>query len=346
MNDRPAGQDDTASWPEPEAMIKVADSRAAPVFLVSAAGTIHYANPAAHRLLGDKLRTRQNPPLVALLGDAAAAALLPVICGVLATGRDAATEISFLGHAWLCVMFPLRDPDGPPGTATLVCIDVTSIQQRTQQQLAVQKELTVTLMKEFRHTFKNKLQSVVSLLRQHQGSDEPSADVLNKAITQLLAISAVYGIKARVDEDRIYMCSIVNEVIRGVHSSYPLVPLEPIKNIMQVALTEDDAVPIALIINELVTNAAKHTRFCTQMRIRIVIETTPTQGRLRIFNSPASLGSALDVAQGNGLGSGLQLARALLPASAGDLTIVQEGDGVMATLTLQPPAVELSNARH
>jgi len=336
--------DDSISWPEPEAMIAVANSRAAPVFLISSSGTITYANPAARRLLGDRLATQPHPMLADVLGTTVTGKLWPVINRTLTTGNDAATEISFLDHAWLGEMFPLRNPTGPPDTVALVCIDVTSLEQRTQQQIATQKELTATLMKEFRHTFKNKLQSVISLLRQHQGGDAQSADILNKAITQLLAISAVYGIKARVDEDRIYMCSIVNEVIHGVHSAHPLVPLEPLKSIKQVALTDDDAVPIALVINELVTNAAKHTRFCAQMQIRIAVETSPIQSRLRILNRPATLENAINIEHGNGLGSGLQLVRALLSATASELHITQEGDGVVAMLTLRPPTVDLSKA--
>ncbi len=101
------------------------------------------------------------------------------------------------------------------------------------------------------------------------------------------------------------------------------------------ALPEAESIPIALTVNELLTNAVKHsvgadvccTLSCGEEGVRLVIANAGT------------LPADFNLARVPGGVSGLGLVRALLPRRSASLAIVQEGQQVRATVTLDPPCI-------
>ena len=301
---------------------------------------VRYANDSGAKLL-DRPADRcaglslRDSPLQLLANELAAR--MPEL---LSTGHDALFEAVFLDRTWLCHAVPMRDNDGRPGAVTVFAHDVSHIHAHAQRQLAAQRELTQALVREVRHRVKNQLQGVVGLLRQHQALYPNITHAFDQAITQLLAISVVYGLEAKHNEDRIYFCSMVGEIVRMLRQTYQVLYLEVPPMERRAVVGEEYAAPIALVVNELITNAIKHTPQQQGVEIDLRLEFTPHAAHLRLFNAPARLPDSLE---SDRFATGLNLVRSLLPIGHASLSLENFRDGVATTLTLLPPVVRLSD---
>jgi two-component sensor histidine kinase len=100
-------------------------------------------------------------------------------------------------------------------------------------------------------------------------------------------------------------------------------------------MPEAESIPIALTLNELLTNAIKHGQpdglHCDA---RLVDEVLTI-----VIGNRGRLPEGFDLARYPGSVSGLGLARALLPRRTATLALEQQGDEVLARVTLRPPSV-------
>jgi len=103
-------------------------------------------------------------------------------------------------------------------------------------------------------------------------------------------------------------------------------------------LPEGDSIPIALALNELLTNAIKHGAVgevsCTLIsRLdRVLLE----------VRNPGSLPPGFDPAQLPPSVSGLSLVKALLPRRGARLSFAQVDGAVLCCVELSPPSVRLA----
>ena len=105
------------------------------------------------------------------------------------------------------------------------------------------------------------------------------------------------------------------------------------------ALPEAESIPIALTINELLTNAIKHS---AEQGGGVCCRLDCEAAAVRISVTSASrLPAGFSLAQVPPGISGLGLVRALLPRKGSAMTLEQQGDEVVAVLRLVPPAVSL-----
>lgn len=301
-----------------------------PVFIFHGPALAH-ANAAALVHMGRAAAGEAD--LVRDMGDAVAAAV--------ARERDGLCEIEFGGRTWLCHAVVLNDDCPSQPTIAAFCHDVTGIREVADRRVAEEQELTRTLVKEVHHRIKNNLQATIGLLRQNALASDGSLAALDKGISQLLSIAAVHGIQARVHEDRIYLCSVVAEVVRAAQTVWTsALQIEAPDALRLFAIDEQHAVPIALIVNELVTNAAKYTRRDSGSRVEITLDRiADDNARLVVTNRPAQLPDGFDLARCAGLGAGLRLVTSLLPRGLSTLAIDAGDDAVRATLTIAPPVV-------
>jgi two-component sensor histidine kinase len=132
--------------------------------------------------------------------------------------------------------------------------------EKTKNALEAQLQQKDLLLKEVNHRVKNSLQIVTSILHlqvPHAQSVE-AADALRNAAARVLAIAAVHerlytGDDATVVRLDTFLADLCQEIGRafgcpdGINS-----------NVERVDVPTDMAIPLALIVNELVTNAVKH----------------------------------------------------------------------------------------
>ncbi|MEO7008573.1 MAG: hypothetical protein ABI156_05435, partial [Caldimonas sp.] len=103
------------------------------------------------------------------------------------------------------------------------------------------------------------------------------------------------------------------------------------------ALPENEAIPIALTLNELLTNAIKHS---ADPAAEVACEVDCDDAGVRIvISNAARLPAGFDLARIPGGVSGLGLVRALVPRRHASLTIEQQAGRVVATVALRPPVV-------
>jgi two-component system, sensor histidine kinase PdtaS len=139
--------------------------------------------------------------------------------------------------------------------------------KRTNSKLFAQKEIIESrekekalLLKELNHRVKNNLQMVSSLLnlQSQELSDHPAIEAIRAGRYRVEAMSLIHQKLYQEDHHtQIAMKDYIEELVRNLIYSYDKeVDLE--LNVTSLSVDIDYAIPMALIINELVTNALKY----------------------------------------------------------------------------------------
>lgn len=185
--------------------------------------------------------------------------------------------------------------------------------ERYEQALNEADRLT-TIVREVHHRIKNNLQGVIGLLAGHRENAPLLASILNTAISQLHTVAEVHNLLSHHASEQVN----IHELIRAIaHHATTLcqhhIDTQFSENTQALCLEASEAVPFALVVNELIQNAIKHGYPDGRMgSIRISL-TDGVDTHLCVANDgnpPAQPQSSLATS-----GIGLQLVRALLPKS-------------------------------
>jgi two-component sensor histidine kinase len=171
--------------------------------------------------------------------------------------------------------------------------------EQANQALVVEVAQKEFLLKEVNHRVKNSLQIVSSIL--HLGianlKDTPAADAMSNAVSRVMAVAAVH--------ERLYTSSDLQTIDLELflldlcaNMSRALGCPDGIKtDLTAVKISTDQAIPLALVVNELVTNAVKYGGpSCS------VATTITADGRLALSVFDSGGGPPADLPQ-TGMGS-------------------------------------------
>lgn len=239
---------------------------------------------------------------------------------------------------WDARYLPLATvPGQPPDQLLLVATDVT--EQRAAQQAKFDAAITQRemLVKEVHHRIKNNLQGVAGLLQQIAQRKPEVAPAIAEVVGQVQAIAQVYGLQVGVTGPlrvKALVESITNSVQRTFGCQMQLEVRGPQPDAW--ALPEAESIPVALTINELLTNAVKHSAGLA--RVDCLLEVEDEVVRVVISNL-GRLPDGFQLSRFPGGVSGLGLVRALLPRRSATFVLEQHGDAVRAVVTLVPPGV-------
>lgn len=221
--------------------------------------------------------------------------------------------------------------------------DVTERERRSQARLEQEQRHRDTLVREVHHRIKNNLQGVVGLLREHANAHPEIADVIGSAIGQVQSISVVHGLHGQGADLQVRLCDMVQAIARNA-STLTRAAVEPDVQLAierPVQVDSEEAVPIALIINELILNAVKHgSRGSGKPQVTVRLTQAGQTAEISVMN-PGDLPPGFDFSHGKGSGTGLGLVRSLLPHAGAELRLEQTADGVRARLVLAPPVVSV-----
>ena len=220
----------------------------------------------------------------------------------------------------------------------LVGSDVTEQRLAEQARFEAAVSQRELLIKEVHHRIKNNLQGVAGLLQQTAARRPDVAQLIGEAVGQVHAIAQVHGLHVGLSGPLLIepllqaiTATVQRTFGRGIRLFVNGAPA------YRYALPEAESIPIALTVNELLTNAIKHSAdgeiecglHCDDAAVTVTVRSL---GRLRDGFSLAQVPPGV---------SGLGLVRALLPRRTATMSLVQDGNSVLASIVLVPPGVTL-----
>jgi PAS domain S-box-containing protein len=225
--------------------------------------------------------------------------------------------------------------------------DITEHREAERIRIERMEKQRDVLVREVHHRIKNNLQGVVNLLEQIKLKQPNAADALEEAAGQISAVAVVHGLKSRAQALEIRPRELVQAIVAAIVriSSVPIICSQnddPLSR--EWRLNGRDAVAIALVVNELIYNAIKHTRPDKEAEVTINFESQPGAFSILVRNRPATLPANFDWESGAGFGTGLSLIAALLPPHGARLAFSQRNGGVEALLQLSHPCVDVPAA--
>ena len=166
------------------------------------------------------------------------------------------------GTIWLNIAtVPIFDDKGNFLGFRGAAMNVTARKEAEKNIRSSLKEKEV-LLKEIHHRVKNNLQVISSLLRmQSQYVHDPGdADSFRASIDRIKSMALIHDKLYRSGTlASIALPDYVNDLVSGLHSTYSLeTPVEMEIHVGPPFLGIDDAVPVGLILNELISNSLKH----------------------------------------------------------------------------------------
>jgi len=247
---------------------------------------------------------------------------------------DLAADGPASGRVWDCRVAPLDEGDGQASQLLLVATDVTEQRAAEQARLRAAIAQREVLVREVHHRIKNNLQGVAGLLQQNAVRNPALAQMLGEAVGQVQAIAQVYGLQVG-NQGPLEAASLLRAIAQSVQRTFGRTITVAVEGEVPHVLPEAESIPVALTLNELLTNAIKHGQ---GGELRCELAAQGESIRLRVVGRallPA--GFELDLIRGGV--SGLGLVRALLPRRSATLTLLQSGDEVVAQVELRPPSV-------
>lgn len=254
------------------------------------------------------------------------------------THREYRIERDGRTQHWDARYLPLAKPGEPPDQLLLVAADVT--EQRAAQQARLEAAIAQRemLVKEVHHRIKNNLQGVAGLLQQIASKKPEVAGAIAEVVGQVQAIAQVYGLQVGAGGP-LRLRSVVEAIAASVQRTFGRNIALSVdgESAADWGLPEAESIPIALTLNELLTNAIKHSAADSEIGCAF----TAGEGGVRIeIGSIGRLPEGFSLDRFPGGVSGLGLIRALLPRRSATLALGQRGERVVASVSLVPPGVK------
>lgn len=233
-----------------------------------------------------------------------------------------------------------RDAAGEP-TSLLGVIEDISRRKNAEDALRESLAAKETLLGEIHHRVKNNLQVICSLLALQSGhvDDETLREILEQSQGRVRSMAMVHERLYRSNTfSGVDLAAHVESLLSAIASSYPdrarFVVMPPETS---VEVDIDTAIPVGLVINELVVNACKHA-FAPGARGTITLSCACDAEGLAMTVQDDGVGLpagfVLDQPQGRSLG--LQLVRALVAQLRGSIEMTSD-KGTRATLRVPHP---------
>jgi PAS domain S-box-containing protein len=218
--------------------------------------------------------------------------------------------------------------------------DLSEQQKLEAQRLRDEAAHRDALVREVHHRIKNSLQGVTGILRGLAQRQPALAAALDDVVGQVGSIALVHGLYGNAPGRRVALCDLLADVTRNAESLWQMqISVKVEHNCPHCILDEREAVPLALVLNELLANACKHgggKSAIDKPTVAVEYATDYSQARVRITN-PGQLPPGFDFGKRLGLGTGLGLVAVLLPRESASLDWTQQQDTVVTLLSLSAP---------
>lgn len=239
---------------------------------------------------------------------------------------------------WI-TLSPVRDLRESITHYVLTLTDITD--QRMQEEQRRQMELAhrEALVREVHHRIKNNLQGVMGMLRTLDHKHPRLHGPINQVIGQVHSIAVIHGLQGSTTADRVRLSDLICAVAGGIESLWETpIHVDTPYWWKTCHIAPAEAVPVALVLNELILNAVKHGGK-SQQDVRIRLQDSPQEGSVLVtISNPGRWPEPLKETQG-----GLGLVTALMPRQGARMTRAQAGNWAVLHLELAPPVVHIES---
>ncbi len=237
-------------------------------------------------------------------------------------------------RVWDCRIAPLDEDTAGVSQLLLVASDVTQQREAERARLQAAIDQREVLVREVHHRIKNNLQGVAGLLQQTAVRRPELAVALNEAVSQVQAIAQVHGLQVG-GGGPLEMAGLLRAIAQSVQRTFGTPVEVDLEGRVPHLLPEAESIPVALTVNELLTNAIKHGHG-QPVRCSLIAR---DEGVCVRIESVGQLEAGFDLKRVRAGVSGLGLVRALLPRRSSSLSLHQRETMVVAEIELKHPSV-------
>ncbi len=238
------------------------------------------------------------------------------------------SEVEAQGATVLLRAMPLV-PGGQPRGALVLVRDVTELRRRDRQIMG--KDATI---REIHHRVKNNLQTVAALLRlQARRLDDPAArTALEESVRRVASIALVHETLSLTLDELVAFDGIADRVlVMCAEVASPDAGVQVRRHGSAGTLAAEVATPLAMVLTELVQNAAEHAFQAGPGSVDVYLERTPGGLQVVVEDDGCGLPDGFDLAASRRLG--LQIVRTLVEGELrGAISLApRRGGGTRAT---------------
>ncbi len=214
----------------------------------------------------------------------------------------------------------------------LIVADITEIKKKEKELL-----IKAAVIQEIHHRVKNNLQTIASLLRlQARRTSSPEVKAaLRESVNRILSISVVHEFLSQQDAEVIDVAEVARNILDQVIENMvePDFNIKTLFNGQQMVLPSDQAISLALAINELIQNAIEHG-FTGRREGTVGVDIAAGQGAYRVEIWDDGVGLPADFGQRESNSLGLQIIRTLVEHDLGGAFRLESRGGTRAIITV------------
>lgn len=241
--------------------------------------------------------------------------------------------------AWV-TLSPVKDLQARTTHFVVTMTDITDLHQQEAQRRRREQAQRDALVQEVHHRIKNNLQGVMGMLHSLDHQHPDLHGPITQVIGQIHSIAVIHGLQGRASADQVRLCELTSAVAAGIESLWhtPIhVDIPESWEICQLNPTE--AVPVALVLNELILNAVKHGDK-THPHVEVTLRKAAQADHVHVTIANAGHWPATPPpAHG-----GQSLVSALMPRRGATLTRNQKAGLAVLRLEFSPPVIHLEAA--
>nr|WP_315430219.1 PAS domain-containing protein [uncultured Albidiferax sp.] len=238
-------------------------------------------------------------------------------------------------------MTGVPDEQGAIANYVITYIDISDRYRRDEQRRLDEAVQRAALVREVHHRIKNNLQGITGLLRQFGQQHPETESALNQAIGQIKSIATIHGLQGQNSEGKVSLRGLMHAIVAQVRDIWR-VPVEMAEShsAAELYIAEEEAVPVAMILNEMLFNSVKHSNL-DRPGVCVRLEQDGQQGSasVRITNNVMP---GLPISRDPLSGSGQQLMAHLMPSTGALLNVEHVNDTMVVELLLGAPVIGLN----
>ena len=232
----------------------------------------------------------------------------------------------------------VRDPDGVVRYYEGTALDISE-RKRAEEQIKASLGEKEVLLKEVHHRVKNNLQIMSSLLNlQIQYLNDPATrEIFRTSMDRIKSMALIHDKLYRSESlSSIYFPGYVSDLVRDLVGAYTMGKGIALNlDVDPVLLDMDTAIPLGLVINELVSNALKHG-FPGGSGGTVAIDLHREDTRVTLSVTDDGIGFPQELDFMNTPSLGMQLVTALVEQLEGTIEL-KRGEGTKFTIAFKAP---------